>query len=75
MKRPLLDIAEAIVTIIASLILIVRYLWTQFCVRFLKGVCRIETPTYRKWWARRAKKIQKMLDKEHKERELAVVNA
>ena len=75
MKKPLFDIAEVILTIILSLFKIIRYLWIQFCVRFLKGVCRIETPTYRKWWARRSKKLQKMLDKEHQNREIAMANA
>lgn len=74
MKKPIIEIAEAILTIVISLIKIVRYLWIKFCVKFLKGVCRIETPTYRKYWERRSKRIQRMLDKEHQERELSVAN-
>lgn len=65
MKKPLLKIAEAVLTIIASLFLIIRYLWLKFSVNVLKRMFDVETPTYRKWHQRRVDRIQKALDKEH----------
>lgn len=60
-----MSIAEALIMIIAALYKIERRLYFKFSRYVLKRYFGIETPIYRKWHDRRAKKIQLALDAQH----------
>lgn len=51
--------------IVAAIYHLCRKLWYRFSIKFLKRHLHIETPAYKKWWARRCDNIQRRLDIEH----------
>lgn len=69
MKTQLGKIALAIVTIILIafgwVYRFVRRYYRRFCINVLWKHFRIRTSVYHKWHAKRAKKLQEMLDNEH----------
>ena len=65
MKKHFINILNAIFTIIESIYWIFRRLYFNFSRYILKPYFDVETPIYRKWHDRRAKRIQALIDQEH----------
>lgn len=65
MTKNLIQIAEGLVQIIAGIYKIVRRVYFKFSRNVLKRYFGIETPIYKRWHDRRAKKLQQLLDAEH----------
>lgn len=64
MKKSILEIGEALVKIIVSLIRIGLRIVLFISIRLYRHF-GIETPIYRKWWMLHCIKIQKKLDEQH----------
>lgn len=75
MKKELLNALEASATLILSLIgiivIAVRKGWFKLSRRVLKPYFGIETGAYKRWWARRSKRNQELLDAEHASLQMA----
>lgn len=69
MKTEIYNLIEAILNIalivIAGICKFLRRQYRRFCINILWKRFQIETSAYKKWHARRAKKIQMLLDEEH----------
>lgn len=71
MKQTSIEILNAILTIVVGIlsliILLIRKGWLKVSRNILKPYFGIETKAYRKWHDKRSARIQKLLDKEHKD--------
>lgn len=70
MKQTSIEIFNAVLTIVVGtlslIILLSRKVWLKVSRNILKPHFGIETKAYRKWHDKRSARIQKLLDKEHK---------
>lgn len=69
MTNILINALCGVCSIIAPLYFLALKAWQLFSIRILKRYLGIETSTYRKWHDRRARRIQRELDREHVEAE------
>lgn len=73
MKSSVINLIIAVAKVLGALLLLaVRFghlMWLKLSIA-LKRYLAIETPTYRRYWARRSKRIQKALDRERDMREM-----
>ncbi len=71
MKQTSIEILNAILTIVLGILSLIvlfnRKVWLKVSRNILKPHFSIETKTYRKWHDKRSARIQKLLDKEHKD--------
>lgn len=71
MKQTSIEILNAVLTIavgiLSLIILLIRKGWLKVSRNILKPYFGIETKAYRKWHDKRSARIQKLLDKEHKD--------
>lgn len=72
MKQTSIEILNAVLTIVVGIlsliILLNRKAWLKVSRNILKPHFGIETKAYRKWHDKRSARIQKLLDKEHKDK-------
>lgn len=68
MTKKIVNIFAAIFQVIAALYHLLRYAYVKFSIKVLKPHFGIETPAYKRYWAKRSAKIQEALDKEHEKK-------
>ncbi len=72
MKKTILEIFNAVLTIIVCILLLIiqpsRKMWLKISRHILRPYFGFETKAYKKWHDNRAFLIQKLLDKEHEVR-------
>lgn len=71
MKKTSIEILNAVLTILVGIVTLIlcarRIVWLKVSRNILRPHFGIETKAYRKWHDKRSARIQKLLDKEHKD--------